>query len=162
MLVLVGLATVEALEFSECPRLDASSTDAEAFWDLMSRDPRPRLLVGPQLEVDFVSRFGQMVDGGAMFQDLPRIDAGTPYRLANPPAGRVGGIYKELNETYPLPAALGPNSHDLCPMVSIGMRGTGQTDLAHHYHSNTAMLLLQGCDFTIEAAQLLGRVLFRG
>ena len=143
--LITGLALARALEFAECPRMDASALSAEAFWDLMSRDPRPRLLVGAPISVDFVARFGgRRVPGGAEFDGLPPVDASTPYRLVNPPAGTVGGIYRELRASYPLPAALGPDAYDLCPMVSIGRHGTGQTDIARHYHSNTALLLLEG------------------
>eukprot|EP00966_Prymnesium_polylepis_P269223 6219220-Prymnesium_polylepis.1 len=147
---MVPLAASPALaSFAECLRVDASTLTSAAFWELMSRDPRPKLLVAGKLpDVDFVSRFGRRTAaGGADFDGLTAVDAATPYRLVNPPPpstdGGVGGIFGELSAAYPLPLALA-DAYDLCPVISIGRNGTGQTDLARHYHSNTAMLLLQG------------------
>ena len=108
----------------------------------MSTDPRPRLLTGPPVDVNFVARFGRQVAGGATFSDLPPVDAESPYRLVNPPGVELPPTYRELHSLYPLPTPLA--SIDLCPMISIGRNGTGQTDIAHHYHATTAMLLLEG------------------
>ena len=127
--------------FWPCPRLHAE-TSAEAFWEMMSTDPRPRILEGG-MAADFVREFGHTrADGTADFAGLPAISAaGTRYQLSNP-GRRVDGIFMELPRRFPLPAPL--RQVDLCPMVSIGLNGTGQRDLARHYHSVTAMLLLQG------------------
>ena len=108
----------------------------------MSSDPRPRLITGQQQDVDFVKQFGQATADGAQFEGLPPVNGQSPYRLVNPPGLGLPPIYSQLRSSYPLPAPL--SEVDLCPVISIGRKGTGQIDLARHYHALTVMLLLQG------------------
>ncbi|KAL1508188.1 hypothetical protein AB1Y20_004308 [Prymnesium parvum] len=130
-------------EFSDCPRLDSRALTPSALWELMARDPRPRLLTGAPLDVDVIALLGaRRQSGGFAFDELPPLPDDSPYRLLNPPDKEPRGVFAMLRARYPLPL-LG-DAFDLCPLLSIGRRGTGQTDLARHYHSATAMLLLQG------------------
>ena len=127
------------MPFTPCERLETPLPDAATFWELMGSDPRPRLLPGGST-LDFATSFGQATGGGRSFDFGPITDE-RPYVLSNP--GSVESeAFKMLRERHPLPSAV--RAVDLTPMISVGLNGTGQTDLGRHYHGVTAMLLLQG------------------
>ena len=123
-----------------CPSVPANISTAD-FWRLMADDPVPRIIPGSE-SVDFVREFGHpTADGGARFEFAEITPAGERYRLANP--GRYQSqFFAALPRRFPLPEPL--RAIDLTPMVSVGLHGPGQIDLARHYHGVTAMRLLQG------------------
>ena len=126
-----------------CPRL-ASDISHEKFWATMSDKAVPRIIPGLEA-VDFVEEFGRKLHtGGAAFEFAQIEPAGKRYMLSNPGTGpnQQSSTFAALPLRFPLPLPL--RSIDLTPMVSIGLNGTGQTDLARHYHGVTAMRLLQG------------------
>ena len=146
-----GLFTISCFRFLymvpmwPCPRLAADISSAE-LWALISSAPEPRIIPG-LAPADFVAEFGrQEPGGGATFEFAQIAPSGQRYMLANP--GPSSGhtpqstVFSELPLRYPLPPPL--RTIDLTPMVSVGLNGTGQTDLARHYHGITAMRLLQG------------------
>ena len=128
-----------------CPSLPANISHSE-FWELASRDPVPRVIPGLAPATDFISEFGQPAQGGGATFEFAKISpSGTRYVLSNPgPRGSSSDsrTFAALPKRYPLPEPL--RSINLTPMVSVGLQGTGQTDLARHYHGVTAMRLLQG------------------
>ena len=65
-----------------------------------------------------------------------------PYALTND--GYTPGLFRdlELQTRFPLPRAVA--TIDQRMVLSIGLNGTGEIDIAHHYHPITAMRLLQG------------------
>lgn len=127
-----------------CPSVAPDVTPRE-FWALMSADPRPRIIPGGAT-ADFAAQFGTPAsDGGATFDFAGTIEpSGKRYQLANPgPDPRhQSSVFRQLPQEFPLPLPV--RSINLTPMISVGLNGTGQTDLARHYHGITAMLLLQG------------------
>ena len=134
-----GLARVR---MRPCPRVAADIAAAD-FWALMSADPSPRVIPGGAT-ADAVSLFGTaLASGGTSFDFSEPVGApgGPRYRLSNP-GHVVPEAFKVLPRRFPLPRAAA--SIDLTPLISVGLNGTGQTDLARHYHGVTAMLLLQG------------------
>jgi hypothetical protein len=131
--------------FSPCPLvLLASSADTRRFWAEFSARPRPvRIATTNEPPIDFVKSRGVELLGGAFqFGDLTvgPPPSYSPYMLSNPAYTPLA--FERLDTEYPLPEAL--SSIALRPVLSIGMNGTGERDLAHHYHPITAMRLLQG------------------
>ena len=148
MLLLLWLIIGVALagQFYDCPRVDVAN-EAE-LWDLLGADPRP-IIVGSitdtaELPIDFVGEYGTVGADGTTQIDGVRVSSPNsrrPYTLTN--AGYHPQIFhKTLLPQFPMDPRVA--SIDLRPIFSIGHKGTGETDIAHHYHSTSAMLLLQG------------------
>ena len=82
--------------------------------------------------------------GGTYFSDVGLLSGtgrgGTPYTLTNP--GYTPGIFRDLPSRFPIPDILA--AINLRPVLSLGLNGTGERDIAHHYHPVTVMRLLQG------------------
>lgn len=119
----------------------------------MSRDPRPRILTRPKTKkgpgvlgasapIDFVAEFADRSDDHSdlfadlnFFKDTPR-----PYMLTN--TGYSPKIVAKVKRRYPLGEAV--QRVDVREVLSIGLNGTGEIDIANHHHLVTALLLLQG------------------
>ena len=54
-----------------------------------------------------------------------------------------GGAGEFTEASYALDLSWSVIAVNLTPLVSVGLNGTGQVDLARHYHGVTAMRLLQ-------------------
>lgn len=135
--------------FVECPRVRVdTASEAADFWAAYSANPRPHLLVSAGInKVDFVrQQLDAHTDGSISFfnGDLGSVRVGgkhnRPYMLTN--RGYTPEIFDGLPERHPLPEVV--RAVDLRLVLSIGQNGTGETDIAHHYHPMTAMRLLQG------------------
>ena len=132
------------MPFSPCPRVhltDAASV--RAFWADFDVNPRPVRLTEDGIgEVDFLGMRGHpTADGGYQF-DGAVVGGGSaaPYMLTNP--AYTPAIFHGLAERFPLPRAVASIARR--PVLSIGINGTGEKDIAHHFHPVTAMRLLQG------------------
>ena len=125
-----------------CPRLESSISHA-AFWRKVHAEPQPYIIPGAAA-ADFVAEYGrQQLNGDTLFEFGLLGPSSQRYTLSNPGGGEhVANVFAALPHRFPLPLPL--RSIDLTPMVSVGLNGTGQTDLARHYHGVTAMRLLQG------------------
>ena len=124
--------------FSDCTVLD----DVDSLWETMSRDPRPRVIreATPQ-PVDFVKEFSRRGQLGTIIDlDEFQVSQSSPYRLSA--SGYSPEIIAKVSKAYPLPSAL--SSVQIRPVISVGLKGGGERDLAHHYHPITALRLLQG------------------
>ena len=132
------------MSFQPCPRIDvAAGVTSIDFWEEFGANPRPLIIAGG-IEHDFWSEYGHAEpNGGRVFQDMGRISQdgrGTPYMLTNP--GYTPKIFRDLPTRFPIPDILSDINQR--PVLSIGLKGTGERDIAHHYHPITAMRLLQG------------------
>ena len=134
-------------EFAPCPRIDLSGDESyESFWEKFGSSPKPIIVTGVgHTEVDFWSEFGvQMPNGGRNFEDAVTIGGpgGRGYSLDN--EGYSPRIFERVGfrERYPLPELL--QHVDQRMVLSIGINGSGERDMAHHYHPITVMRLLQG------------------
>ena len=108
----------------------------------MSEDPRPRIIRNDSVQLDFVAVFGgrPMADGGFDFGEFSLGRRSQPYMLTN--AGYTPDIVHKVAARHPVPEAVAHIYQR--PVLSVGLHGTGEKDIAHHYHPVTAMLLLQG------------------
>ena len=129
--------------FAACPRVRVDSADdVRHFWAAYSADPRPTLLLSDKVRpYDFLAARGLETREGVEVEDVSvGFGALAAYTLTN--AAYTPRVFDKLAADVPLPAAVEPI--DLRPVFSIGRNGTGERDLAHHYHPITAMRLLQG------------------
>jgi hypothetical protein len=129
--------------FAACPRVHIhTAADAARFWEAFSDDPQPAVIVSDAVDaVDFVADRGAPSAGGVIEvgELIVGGDRHRPYVLTN--IGYTPRVFDSLSP-YPLPAAA--QRIDQRAVFSIGLNGTGERDLAHHYHPVTAMRLLQG------------------
>eukprot|EP00316_Scyphosphaera_apsteinii_P004745 CAMPEP_0119326364 /NCGR_PEP_ID=MMETSP1333-20130426/68211_1 /TAXON_ID=418940 /ORGANISM="Scyphosphaera apsteinii, Strain RCC1455" /LENGTH=503 /DNA_ID=CAMNT_0007334657 /DNA_START=363 /DNA_END=1875 /DNA_ORIENTATION=+ len=128
--------------FAACPAVDVPiGMSPESFWDEFSEDPRPLVIKGGA-RFDLWSEAPATFNGGRQFGDgeLTVNNSSTPYILTN--SGYTPRVLELVSKRFPLPAVTQVVSQR--PVLSIGLNGTGEIDLAHHYHPVTAMLLLQG------------------
>jgi len=126
-------------KFHGCPVLD----DVSSLWETMSRDPRPRVIRQAISEViDFAKQFARHDQRVGMNVDLVefQISPSRPYVLSA--AGYSPEIIAQVSKAYPLPPAV--SSVQQRPVISVGLKGSGERDLAHHYHPITALKLLEG------------------
>ena len=140
---LAPVAVCGADGFAACERVRVDSAeDVRRFWEAYSADPRPVLLVSDSVKpVDFLGDRGLEPDEGVEVEDVSVGGAAhAAYILTN--AAYTPRVFDKLAAEFPLPAAV--ESIALRPVFSIGRNGTGERDLAHHYHPITAMRLLQG------------------
>ena len=129
-----------------CPPIDIPPhTTSSEFWEQFGESPAPRVIRG-SAPADFWSEFGvsDPSSGGTYFGDVGLLSGsgrgGTPYTLTNP--GYTPGIFRDLPSRFPIPDILA--AINLRPVLSLGLNGTGERDIAHHYHPVTVMRLLQG------------------
>ena len=129
--------------FSDCPRATVNTPDdAVKFWQMFDDNPRPMRLVSDSvLPVDLVSKHGVQSEAGVITVDDVGVGGGRfpPYMLTN--AAYTPKIFDMLAD-YPVPPAAA--AIDLRPVFSIGLNGTGESDIGHHYHPITVLRLLQG------------------
>ena len=140
---LAPVAVCGADGFAACERVRVDSAeDVRRFWEAYSADPRPALLISDSVKpVDFLGDGGLEPDEGVEVEDVSVGGAAhAAYILTN--AAYTPRVFDKLAAEFPLPAAV--ESIALRPVFSIGRNGTGERDLAHHYHPITAMRLLQG------------------
>lgn len=131
------------MPFATCPHL-AADVSHDDFWQRFHAEPRPYIIPGAAAS-DFVADYGRVQPNGDVLFEFGELGSasGRRYTLSNPGVGPYQAeVFSALPERFPLPAPL--RSIDLTPMISVGLNGTGQTDLARHYHGVTAMRLLQG------------------
>ena len=127
-----------------CPPIDIPPhTTSSEFWEQFGESPAPRVIRG-SAPADFWSEFGvsDPSSGGTYFGDVGLLSGsgrgGTPYTLTNP--GYTPGIFRDLPSRFPIPDILA--AINLRPVLSLGLNGTGERDIAHHYHPVTVMRLL--------------------
>ena len=119
-----------------CPRLPPN-IDETTLWHLMSSDPHPRLL-----SRDSSSPISKD-DRERILHGLPEVmlvDMEGQHTLSF--ASRTPRVFEHLRNAFPLPAAV--RSLDLRPHLALGLTGSGETDMAEHWHPVTAMRLLSG------------------
>ena len=142
--MIAALTGAVPTSFSDCPRVTIDTPDeAVAFWRAFSNDPRPVRIVSASIHsVDIIHDHGQNMndDGQITIHDTRIGGGGTPYMLTS--AAYTPKVFNMLAAKHPLPDVA--SAINLRPVFSIGLNGTGERDLAHHYHSITAMRLLQG------------------
>ena len=132
--------------FQPCPRVAVTDgASAAAFWADFDANPRPLVVTQTDIgEMNFLEERGTKEPSGGFSFASGTIKVGgswsAPYMLTNP--GYNPELFEGLAEAYPLPTAL--SSVSLRPVISIGVNGTGEKDIAHHYHPVTVMRLLQG------------------
>ena len=122
---------------SDCPVVHPADLER-----LMSEDPRPRIIQNDSVQLDFITEFGGrlLADGGYDFGEFTIGGRHQPYMLTN--AGYTPDIVHKVAARHPVPEEVAHIYQR--PVLSVGQRGTGEKDIAHHYHPVTAMLLLQG------------------
>mmetsp|Transcript_20549 Transcript_20549/g.33362 ORF Transcript_20549/g.33362 Transcript_20549/m.33362 type:complete len:472 (+) Transcript_20549:150-1565(+) len=133
--------------FEPCPRVDPGSLTSDEFWTkyILTTEPKPFILARtpswdpPEDVVGTLGREDQ--EGNYHFEDV-LVNDDDPYQLTNP--AYAPNIFSKLKEAFPenFPRLL--TSINFRPVFSVGLNGTGQTDIAHHYHGITTMLLLTG------------------
>ena len=136
-------AAAHAAAFAPCPRVDADSLSPDELWALQSAHPKPMVL-RDGLTADYIAEFGKPIGGkGEIFFEGAGLRLGGSYGYTLTAPGYAPGMgWSTMSDRFPMPAAL--RSLDLRPVISIGNNGTGERDIAHHYHPATAMRLLQG------------------
>ncbi len=136
-------------EFWDCPLVEVSnSTTPESFFEDFGTNPRPiRMRIpGDDSPFDFFGTHGQPGPGGSQtFGENLNVGGRSHYGgyvLTN--MGYTPGVFQrlELATRFAFPRAV--STIDQRPVLSIGLEGTGERDLAHHYHPATIMRLLQG------------------
>jgi hypothetical protein len=133
-------------DFSACPRIHlGDDASIRTFWADFDAYPRPVRITQDGIgEVNFLEAHARQLPGGDGYQlaDHHVVGGrqGSPYVLTS--SGYAPGLLEGIAEKYPLPTAL--SSILMRPVISIGINGTGEKDIAHHFHPVTAMRLLQG------------------
>mmetsp|Transcript_13439 Transcript_13439/g.18587 ORF Transcript_13439/g.18587 Transcript_13439/m.18587 type:complete len:473 (+) Transcript_13439:95-1513(+) len=133
--------------FEPCPHVDPGSLTREEFWTkyILTTEPKPFILTKtpswdpPEDVVGILGKEDQ--EGIYHFEDV-EVNEDNPYTLTNP--AHDPNIFSKLKEVFPkcIPNLL--STINFRPVFSVGLNGTGQTDIAHHYHGITTMLLLTG------------------
>ena len=130
--------------------MDASSMSKDAFWKLMLEDPVPRRLVSadfPRLSAeDFFQKYAEPIGGGSgwRFRDGGAVvdpdDPENDYILNGPEYQRdfISTIEKDLPQPDYVRRVRSR------PVLSVGHRHTGETDMQHHWHGIGTMVLLAG------------------
>jgi hypothetical protein len=130
-------------DFYPCPRISvAPDVLPSRFFEEFGANPRPVIIAGSD-PFDFWTEYGSGAphgDDAARFGDIQPLSQYRGYVLANP--GYYPLIFDGLRSRFPVPYSV--SSIDQRMVLSIGLNGTGEKDLAHHYHPITAMRLLQG------------------
>lgn len=129
--ILIFCSSCDGGKFFDCPY-----ADVEELAQLMSSDPRPRR-IRYALAVDTFSWSDHGSDAG--FRELI-LSSENPYILTN--AAFSTEILQTVAERFPMPSVVANVNQR--PVLSLGLDGTGEVDIAHHYHPITVMLLLQG------------------
>ncbi|KAL1499737.1 hypothetical protein AB1Y20_012424 [Prymnesium parvum] len=117
-------------------------TQEAALARLLREDPRPRLIPGNAVAGDILADLGAtlLADGGVRLANFTIGRRHTRYSLTS--AAHSPQLLRRLAERYPLPPTVARIRQR--PIVSLGVRGSGEVDIARHYHPLTAMLLLHG------------------
>ena len=135
--------------FIGCPLLDVDAYASSAlFWEEFGANPRPvRIrIAGDDDEFDFFTAYGAaQTDGSHLFGGELHVGGRSRsggYVLTN--IGYTPKLFRDLRlaDRFRIPAVAA--SIDQRPVLSIGLNGTGERDLAHHYHPATVMRLVQG------------------
>jgi hypothetical protein len=124
----------------------------EEFWELMWRDPRPRRLTSPSFPrlttAEFLARFAEESDNGWTFTNATRLFLSKPSEENSGDSYILTGfehapeLIREIHSAIALPDIVSRVRSR--PILSLGARGTGESNILHHFHVIATMVLLDG------------------
>ena len=138
--------------FEGCPAVDASSMTPTEFWELMWRDPRPRRLTSPSFPrlttAEFLARFAEEGEDGWSFPNASGVSLAKPSEESSRDSYILTGfehcpdLIREIHGAIALPDIVSKVRSR--PILSLGARGSGESNILHHFHVIATMVLLDG------------------